>query len=697
MPADRAPHPTVSNTLTHRLASVASITRNMVMLLDSAGVIEWVNPGFEEHTGYRLADAIGHTPGELLFGPDTDPETIRRIRRKLFQGEPVQEDILNYSRAGQPFWVQVYCAPVDGDWSGRHGFVVIQSNISDRKASERNLRIAASVFDRSHDAILISDHNNRILDVNPAFSRITGYARHEVLGLTPAILSSGRHSPEYYRSMWQSLEKTDHWRGEIWNRRRNGEDYIEMLAISRVHLDQPGKFYHVAAFSDITALKNHARELDRAANYDDLTGLPNRQLLIERLRSACAHADRLRRGLSVCCLDLDGFKALNHRLGRTEGDRALKLIAERLSHTLRSGDTIARIGGDEFILLLQSDRHDGVYQRILDCVSTPLAVSGETIQITGSIGITRYPDDDADAESLVRHADQAMYSAKEKGRNQYHVFDPGLDAYRRRRRDQLTEISRALENGEFELHYQPQIRVSDSTLKGFEALIRWNHPTRGQLAPGEFLPALENSHLEIPLGQWVVKQAVHQLNAWQAAGECFTVSINISARHLMDPGFADYLASFLKSHPELDPGQLTLEVLETTALEDTKRASNVLGRCRALGLKVALDDFGTGFSSLTYLRTLPVDIIKIDQSFVRNMLTDTNDRAIVESVIFLAQRFSRPALAEGVESPAQARALREMGCHFIQGYGIERPMPASAVPAWAREARCRARTLLAPA
>ncbi|MBW4935311.1 EAL domain-containing protein [Marinobacter sp. F4206] len=684
MPANPVPRFTASDPLTDRLASVASVTKNMVMLLDGAGIIDWVNPSFEECTGYPLGEAIGQSPGDLLFGPDTDPETIRRIRRKLFQGDTVEEDILNYTRSGKPFWVQVYCAPVEGDWSSSQGFIVIQSNISDRKHSERNLRIAASVFDRSHEAILISDHNNRILDVNPAFSRITGYARHEVLGLTPSILSSGRHSPEYYRSMWHTLEKTDHWRGEVWNRRRNGEEYIELLSISRVHLDEPGRFYHVAAFSDITALKNHARELDRAANYDDLTGLPNRQLLIERLRSACLHADRHQGGLSVCCLDLDGFKSLNQRLGQAAGDQALKSLAERLTHALRSGDTVARIGGDEFILLIQSDNHDGVYQRILDCVGVPLQVPGDTVQITGSMGVTRYPDDDTDAEGLIRHADQAMYSAKEKGRNQCHFFDPGLDEYRRKRRDQLTEIARALENEEFELHFQPQVRVSDSSLLGFEALIRWNHPARGRLAPGAFLPMLENSHLEVPLGQWVVKEAIQQLNAWQAAGECFSISINISAQHLMDRSFSAYLESYLRSHPELDPGRLTLEVLETTALEDTKRASNVLANCRALGLKVALDDFGTGFSSLTYLRTLPVDIIKIDQSFVRNMLTNADDRAIVESVIFLAQRFERPALAEGVETLAQARALRNLGCHFIQGYGIARPMPASDVPAWAR-------------
>ncbi|KPQ00181.1 EAL domain-containing protein [Marinobacter sp. HL-58] len=555
---------------------------------------------------------------------------------------------------------------------------------------DRLALVAATLFHRSHEAILITDQANRILDVNPAFSRITGYSREEVLGLNPAILSSGRHSGDYYRSMWTSIEKTDHWRGEIWNRRKNGEEYIELLSISRVHLEEPGQYYHVAAFSDITALKNHAKELDRAANYDDLTGLPNRQLLEDRLRSARIHADRQRRTLSVCYLDLDGFKSINDRYGHPVGDQALRTLSERLTRALRSGDTVARIGGDEFALLLQGDdNHEAVYQRILATVGEPVELGDESVTLTASLGITRYPDDSADAEGLIRHADQAMYSAKEKGRNQYHFFDPGLDEHRRRRRNQLMDIARALENEEFELFFQPQIRLTDCQLLGFETLIRWNHPEHGLVSPGQFLPLVENSHLEVPLGQWVLKEAIHQMNVWKAAGEDLAVSINISAAHLMDRSFADYLESYLHSHPEVHPGQITLEVLESTALEDTKRASNVLARCRTLGLQVALDDFGTGFSSLTYLRSLPVDSIKIDQSFVRNMLDDASDRAIVESVIFLAQRFSYPVLAEGVETMEQAQSLRHMGCDCAQGYGIARPMPAKEVLEWASQWRNR--------
>ena len=682
MPKSSDPEQPATTIDSERLALVAINTPNMVVILDGAGVIEWVNPSFEQHTGHLLADVQGRMPGDVLYGPETDPETIKRIHRNLHRGVSFEEDILHYTRAAIPYWVHSSCVPIGDDQRGNRGFIAVMNNISDHKHSERGLRIAASVFDRSHEAIMITDRNNHILDINPSFSRITGYAREEVLGLNPSILSSGRHSRAYYESLWHSIEETDHWRGEIWNRRKNGEEYAELLSVSRVHMEEPGQFYHVAAFTDITELKNHARELDRAANYDELTGLPNRQLLEERLRTARTHADRQHRSLAVCYLDLDGFKSINDRFGQAAGDLALKTLAERLTRALRSGDTVARMGGDEFVLLLQGDSLKAVYRRVLAAITEPITLGGEPASLTASLGITHYPEDNADAEALIRHADQAMYSAKEKGRNQFHFFDPLLDAHRRERRNQLAEISRALEGDEFELHFQPQIRISDCTVVGFEALIRWNHPEKGLISPAGFLPTVEGSHLEVPLGQWVLREAIHQLNIWGEAGENLAVSINISPRHLMDRSFVDFLESYLHSHAELDPGLITLEVLESTALEDLNGAENVLSRCQELGLKVALDDFGTGFSSLTYLRTLPIDLIKIDQSFVRNMLSDTGDRAIVESVIFLGQRFSYPVLAEGVETMEQARVLQHMGCNYAQGYGFARPMPKNRIQAW---------------
>lgn len=672
-----------------RRSLVASATHNMALILDATGAIQWVNPSFEEYTGYLLQDISGARPRDLLSGPGTDPEMIRTITKKLYQAEPLEEDILLYTRSKAPFWVNFYCIPIGPEQSVDPGYIVIMNNISDRKHSERSLRIAASVFDRSHEAIIISDHNNRILDVNPAFSDITGYSRTEVLGLNPSILSSGRHSPSYYRSMWQNIEESGHWRGEIWNRRKTGEEFVELLSISRVHLDEPGRFYHVAAFTDITALKNHAKEMDRAVNYDKLTGLPNRQLLESRLRQALIHADNQKTGVSVCYIDLDGFEAINKGYGHAIGDKILQVLAGRLSRALRSGDTVARVGGDEFGLALQSDGHEAVYERILGSINEPIGLdtgAGE-LTLTASLGITRYPADSADAEGLIRHADQAVYFAKEKGRNLVHFFDPKLNEHRQHKREQITELTRALENNELVLYFQPQVCLAECNVIGFEALIRWNHPKNGLVPPDSFLPALEDSHLEVPLGQWVLKEAMCQMNLWHQIDPELSVSINISARHLMDQSFIRYLENYLHCHPEVKPEKITLEILESTALDNIRRASNVLARCRELGFLVALDDFGTGFSSLTYMRTLPVDLIKIDKSFVLNMLNDASDRAIVESVIFLGQRFNHPILAEGVETMDHARALRQLGCEYIQGYGIARPMPAGEIPQWLKQWR----------
>lgn len=685
-PEDKKPAPQID---LERLSLVAIATHNMALILDASGFIQWVNPSFEEHTGHQLEDVAGARPRDILYGPTTDPETVRQIDCKFHRAEQFEEDILLFTRSGAPFWVHVYCVPTGAEQGVKPGFIVIMNNISDRKQGERGLRIAASVFDRSHEAIIITDHNNCIVDVNPAFSRITGYSRSDVLGLNPSILSSGRHSQAYYRAMWQSIEKTDHWRGEIWNRRKNGEEFIELQSISRIHLDEPGSYYHVASFTDITALKNHAKELDRVANYDELTGLPNRQQLEDRLRRARAQADLHEQNLAVCYLDLDGFKVINDSFGETAGNQMLCTLAGRLAKALRSGDTVARLGGDEFGLILQGDNNNAVYDRILSIINEPLDPGTGTgpISLTASLGITRYPADNSDAEGLIRHADQAMYSAKEKGRNLLHFFDPELNEHRQQRREQLTEITRALENQEFELYFQPQVRIAGCKVVGFEALIRWNHPHRGLLYPDAFLPTLANSHLEVPLGQWVLKEAIHQMNLWQAAGEDLSVSINISAQHLMDRSFTGFLESYLHSHPDVKPSQITLEVLESTALDDIRLAGNVLARCQELGFQIALDDFGTGFASLTYMRTLPVDQVKIDKSFVSNMLDDGNDRAIVESVIFLGQRFAHPIVAEGVETMEHIRALHQLGCDYIQGYGIARPMPASKISGWLNEWR----------
>ncbi len=672
----------------HLLAQVAYQTTNGVIITDHERRIVWTNRSFEKMTGYTLAEAVGRKPGDLLQGTATCPDNVAEIREAMARGEGFEQDLLNYRRDGTPFWVRVVCSPIERDTHPDHpegGFVAIQIDITRRKALERRLKITSSVFERSHDAIVISDRNNQIIDVNPAFTRITGYSRQEAIGRNPNMLSSGRQGPEFYRAMWRSINEHNFWRGEIWNRRRNGDEYPEFLSITRVHLDQPGDWYHVATFSDISALKNHAEELERAANYDALTGLPNRQLMISRLQREMEHADLHNHALAVCYLDLDAFKVINDQVGQGLGDRALATVANRLRLAVRADDTVARVGGDEFVLLLRNLDDERVYQRILNAIREPLSIGPTTANVTGSMGISLYPHDPSDAERLVRHADQAMYSAKEKGRNNYHFFDPTLDEHLQQRRQLLTELTGALARDEFELHYQPQIRLSDAAVVGMEALVRWRHPERGLLAPVSFLPYIEGSHLEERFGQWVLRHALEQQASWASTGQRLGVSINISAAHLLAPGFTRFLQRYLKDHPGLNPALITLEILESTALDDMQRASQVINECRALGVQIALDDFGTGFSSLSYFRSLPVDVIKIDRSFISRMLEDDSDRAIVESVIYMAQRFNRHVLAEGVETDQHAEMLRSSGCDLIQGYGVARPMAASEITNWVHQ------------
>lgn len=665
-----------------QLALVVSRTTNSVVITDRDGCIEWVNPAFEKLTGYSLNEVAGRKPGDFLQGPDTNPETVSDIRQKLQANLSFERDILNYHRDGTPFWMRLTCNPIksEGAWGG--GYFAIQTDITRFKEYERSLKVSASVFERSQDAIMITDKDNRLLAVNPAFTRITGYEPEEVIGSNPSILSSGLQSSEYYQAMWHSLLEHNQWRGEIWNRRKSGEVYPEFLSITRVHLDEPATWYHVATFSDITILKNHAEELDRAAHYDELTGLPNRQLMMARLRRAMDQANETGTSLAVCYLDLDGFKAINSQLGQELGDRVLREIANRLLLTLNSGDTVARVGGDEFVLLLRSSGDNRMYRRILNAVRQPLSAGSAGASITASMGITIYPEDASDEERLVRHADHAMYSAKGKGRNNFHFFDPVLDELLQERRTQLTSLTRALQQEEFELHFQPQVRMSDQQVVGFEALVRWRHPEQGLIPPARFLPFIEGSHLEESFGLWVLKEALEHQASWAQAGYTLGVSINISPTHLLTPAFVSVLQQNLDQHPELAPSLVTLEIVESAALDDMHQAGLIIQECRQLGVQVALDDFGTGFSSLSYFRSLPVDLIKIDQSFIRDMLEDDSDLAIVESVIYMARRFSRTVLAEGVETPEHFQMLNELNCDLAQGYGIARPMPASEVPEW---------------
>jgi diguanylate cyclase (GGDEF)-like protein len=445
---------------------------------------------------------------------------------------------------------------------------------------------------------------------------------------------------------------------------------------------------YIGIFSDISTLKAHQRELEQLANYDALTRLPNRMLLSDRLQVAMAQARRSREILAVCYLDLDGFKPINDGHGHDAGDRLLVEMGARLKAAIRAGDTAARLGGDEFVLLLQglSDRAEAEHTlaRILKVVSQPCRIGEQQVAVSASAGVAFFPQEGADADTLLRQADQAMYQAKQEGRNRFHVFDPAHDQRARSRRETIARIAEAIAAGELSLHYQPKVDLRRGRVVGAEALVRWRHPQRGLLPPSEFLPLIDDHGLAARLGEWVIENALRQGERWRAAGLDLAVSVNISGQHLQQADFAERLARLLAAAPGLPPDRFELEVLETAALGDIQGVSAIMEECRRLGVSLALDDFGTGYSSLTYLKRLPANVLKIDQSFVRNMLRDREDLAIVDGIVGLTEAFRRTVIAEGVESVDHGVMLLQLGCDLAQGYGIAHPMSADALPAWVR-------------
>jgi len=550
------------------------------------------------------------------------------------------------------------------------------------------LALAASVFAHAGEAISITDAAGTIIDVNDTFTKTTGYSREEIIGKNSRILQSGRQSPEFYVDMWQALVKKGYWYGEIWNRRKSGELYAEMKTISAVRDENNVITHYVSLCTDITLLKEHQDQLERIIHYDMLTKLPNRSLFADRLSQAMLRCNRHDQSLAVVFLDLDGFKNVNDAYGHDMGDDLLIALSRRMKDVFRDGDTLARIGGDEFVAVITNlekvEDCEPVLERILLAASGPVVLGDAALKVSASIGVTFYPQDSVDAGQLVRHADQAMYVAKELGKNRYHLFDTAQDDAIKEQQKKLAAIRIALDNHQFVLYYQPKVNMRTGAVTGVEALIRWQHPERGLLNPMEFLPVIENHTMNIEMGEWVIDTAISQISQWQEMGLNLAIitSVNISAVQLQQPDFAEKLATLLAAHPDVKPHYLELEVLETSVLDDVQHVSDVMDACIELGVNFALDDFGTGYSSLTHLRRLPAHLIKIDQSFVRDMLVDADDFAIVEGVIGLAKPFKRDVIAEGVETIEHGTALLQLGCELAQGYGIARPMPASDVPTW---------------
>jgi diguanylate cyclase (GGDEF)-like protein/PAS domain S-box-containing protein len=660
--------------------------------LDTEGRPSFVNPAAAATLGYSPEELIGKSGHAVWHGlhadgrPYNEQESL--IQQTLAHGTSHTSDSDYFQhKDGELLPVTFTSSPII-EHRRVVGAVLTFRDITERKQTEVALRLSASVFANSIEGVIITDADNVIIDVNPAFSNITGYNHDEALGQNPCMLGSGRQGPEFYTRMWDSLREHDFWQGELWNRRKNGDCYAQMLSISVVR-DNSGQLQHyIGVFSDITNLKKHEAELNRIAHYDTLTGVPNRRLLADRLEQAIVCSRRNGKTMAICYLDLDGFKIVNDHHGHEAGDQLLIAVASRMKDALRKGDTLARVGGDEFVAVLLdlADVADSLpmLSRLLAAADQPVHIGDLVFQVSASIGVTFYPQtEDADADLLLRQADQAMYQAKLAGKNRYHVFDAELDRSVRGHHESLERIRRALIAREFVLYYQPKVNMRTGEVIGAEALIRWQHPECGLLAPAEFLPVIENHPLSVEIGEWVIDTALTQVAAWQTDGLNIPVSVNVSARQLQQADFVERLREILAQHPDVMPSCLELEVLETSALEELVRVSEVIESCRKIGVMFALDDFGTGYSSLTYLKRLAVAQLKIDQSFVCNMLNDPSDLAILEGVLGLAAAFHRQVIAEGVETVEHGILLLQLGCVRAQGYGIARPMPAADLPAWA--------------
>ena len=584
------------------------------------------------------------------------------------------------------------CSAVRGNDQAIAGAVLVLRDITEQQAAEDQLRLAANVFTYAREGIVITDTDGTIVNINKAFTQITGYRRDEVIGQNPRILKSEHHDLTFYKEMWRNLLEQGYWVGEIWNRRKDGEIYAEMLTISAVKDVRGETQQYVGLFFDITMQKQQQQQLEFSAHYDALTRLPNRVLLADRLHHSMVQAQRRNQLLAVVYLDLDGFKAINDRYGHGMGDRLLVSIAQRMRESLREGDTIARLGGDEFVAVLvdlpETGASDALLKRLLAAVAQPLYIDGIEVQVSASLGVTFYPQvEEVDADQLLRQADQAMYEAKLAGRNRYQLFDTEQYRSARGRHESVESIRMGLQRREFVLYYQPQVNMRSGQIVGVEALIRWQHPERGLMPPGFFLPVIEDHPLTIDLGEWVLDTALSQLEVWRAAGLSISVSVNISALHLQQANFVSRLRDLLAAHPGVGRGDLKLEVLETSALNDINHVSEVIAACDRIGVNFALDDFGTGYCSLTYLKRLPATQLKIDQTFVRDMLDDPDDLAILEGTLSLATAFRRQVIAEGVESRAHGEMLLQLGCDLAQGYGVARPMPANKILQWVKSWR----------
>jgi two-component system CheB/CheR fusion protein len=559
------------------------------------------------------------------------------------------------------------------------GAVLTLQDITSQCLAEQQVRLSASVFEAANEAIVITDANNHIISINPAFTRITGYEKEEVAGKNPNMLGSKRQPPQFYEKMWQSIKTTGKWQGEIWNQRKNGTTYPEWLSISTLK-DEAGKVLrYIGIFTDITSTYKDRQTIIRQANYDSLTKLPNRNLFFDRMKQAIVNASRAQNLVGVMFIDLDGFKDINDTLGHSHGDLLLQQIAKRMVSVLRESDSIARFGGDEFTVLV-SDLESEIdaiptVEKILEAIQEPIHIADHEMIITASIGISLFPNDGRDVETLLKHADSAMYTAKAEGRNAYRFFTPAMHEKAQKQHRLANDIKAAIKLNQFTVHYQPVYDLCGNRIVGAEALIRWQHPVRGYVSPEEFIPIVESLNLISKIGDWVLNEACRFTAALNAVLENpLSIAINFSPLQFVPGNCAENWLEIIKD-TGINLSNVVVEITESLMMSHQDNYIQQLLMLKQEGIKIAMDDFGVGFSSLSYLKKLPLDILKIDQSFIRDVLHDSNDAALVETIIAIANNYSLELVGEGVEEIGQADFLIARGCNYAQGYYFSKPVP----------------------
>jgi diguanylate cyclase (GGDEF)-like protein/PAS domain S-box-containing protein len=661
-----------------------------VIATDLDGIITYWNPFAEKIYGWSAAEAVGRNIVDITPS-DATREQAEQIMKQLKAGHSWSGEFMVRHRDGATFPMHVTDSPIRDENGRLIGIVGISTDIRERKKAERELQLAAMVYQAIGDAIIVVNAQDEIVAVNPAFTQLTGYAEHEVIGQSIKLFCSGRNGSGFDDEVRHFLDKTGRWQGKVWTRRKDGEEHAEWLMIDTIYDEYGGVRHRVGMLSGITDQKLAEETIWRQANFDLLTGLPNRSMFHERLEHEIMKVARAGRSLALMFIDLDHFKEVNDTLGHDMGDILLKEAAQRLSGSIRQVDTVARLGGDEFTIIMgdldDAESVERVAHEILRKLAEPFQLSLETVYVSASIGITLYPGDATGVEALLKNADQAMYAAKNMGRNRFHYFTPSMQYAAQARMRMANDLRAALNCNQLQVLYQPIVELATGRISKAEALLRWQHPVRGTISPHDFIPIAEETGVIADIGEWVFQEALRQATCWRARIDSqFQVSVNLSPAQFHDHGIdGETWLDRLPALPhEAEAGEIVMEITEGLLLEVSPDVKERLLSFRDAGIQVAIDDFGTGYSSLSYLRKFDIDYLKIDQSFVLKMQAGSDDLALCEAIVMMGHKLGIKVIAEGVETAEQRDLLAAAGCDYGQGYLFSRPDTAEALDALLR-------------